>query len=93
MYPLVIILAMAMWKDIKNISTIAFPFSILGQLLSLYHIGVQREIIPEAASPCVQGIPCSSMYINWLGFITIPTLAFIAFGLINFFLWKSHHEK
>ncbi|PIP90140.1 MAG: disulfide bond formation protein B [Bdellovibrionales bacterium CG11_big_fil_rev_8_21_14_0_20_38_13] len=93
MYPIVIILGTAMWKDIKNISTIAFPLSIIGQALSIYHLGVQYDIIPEAASPCIQGIPCSSMYIQWLGFITIPFLSFIAFALINFFLWKSDHEK
>tara|TARA_R110000868_G_scaffold103710_6_gene285456 strand:- start:2066 stop:2392 length:327 start_codon:yes stop_codon:yes gene_type:complete len=93
MYPLVIILATAMWKEIKGIATIALPLSIIGQALATYHLGVQYGIIPENASPCVQGIPCSSMYINWLGFITIPTLSFIAFSFINFFLWKSRHEK
>lgn len=93
MYPLVIILGTALWKDIKNISTIAMPLSLIGLALSIYHLGVQYEIIPETASPCVQGIPCSAMYINWLGFITIPALSFIAFTLINFFLWKSKNEK
>jgi len=33
--------------------------------------------------PCVSGISCSAQYINWLGFITIPFLALIAFTLIS----------
>ena len=29
------------------------------------------------------GVPCNQEYINWLGFITIPFLAFVAFTLIT----------
>lgn len=93
MYPLVLILGLAAWKNRNDVTLYAFPLSITGWLLALYHLGVQYEIIPESASPCVQGVPCSSMYINWLGFITIPFLSFTAFTLIIILLWKSHHEK
>ncbi len=93
MYPLVIILATALWKNVKDIYVVTMPLSLIGWGLSIYHIGVQYDLIPESASPCIQGIPCSSMYINWLGFITIPILSFIAFSIINFTLWKSKHEK
>lgn len=93
MYPLVLILGLAAWKNRNDVTLYALPLSIIGWLLALYHLGVQYEIIPESASPCVQGIPCSSMYINWLGFITIPFLSFTAFSFIIILLWKSHHEK
>lgn len=93
MYPLVIILGTALWKNVKDIYVTTMPLAIIGWALSVYHIGVQYDLIPESASPCIQGIPCSSMYINWLGFITIPILSFIAFSLINFSLWKSKNEK
>ena len=93
MYPLVLIFGVALWKGRRDVHLYAWPLSILGNLLALYHLGVQYEIIPEAASPCVQGVPCSSMYIQWLGFITIPFLSLIAFSLINLLLWKSQHEK
>lgn len=93
MYPLTLILGIAIWKNRLDVITYSFPFSILGMLLALYHLGVQYEIIPETASPCVQGVPCSAMYINWLGFITIPLLSFIAFTLINIFHWKISREQ
>ena len=32
------------------------------------------------------GVPCNTDYINWLGFITIPFLALIAFTLITLLL-------
>jgi disulfide bond formation protein DsbB len=32
---------------------------------------------------CKSGVPCSKDYINWLGFITIPILAFTAFTIIT----------
>src|SRR5690606_22881454 len=82
-----------LWKGRRDVHLYAWPLSILGNLLALYHLGVQYEIIPEAASPCVQGVPCSSMYIHWLGFITIPFLSLIAFSLINLLLCKSQLEK
>jgi disulfide bond formation protein DsbB len=37
--------------------------------------------------PCTSGVPCNTDYINWLGFITIPFLALIAFSLITIILW------
>lgn len=93
MYPLVLLLGIALWKEHKDVVIYALPLSLIGTLLAIYHLGVQYEIIPETASPCVQGVPCSAMYINWLGFITIPFLSLIGFSLINFFLWKIYREK
>jgi disulfide bond formation protein DsbB len=40
------------------------------------------KVIPETISPCVQGVPCSTTYINWFGFVTIPLLSLIAYGAI-----------
>jgi disulfide bond formation protein DsbB len=36
-------------------------------------------IIPESAVPCANGVPCSTEYINWLGFITIPFLSMVSY--------------
>lgn len=45
------------------------------------------KIIPEDIVPCVQGVPCSTEYINWFGFITIPFLSFVSFSLILILLF------
>ena len=60
----------------------AMPIVLVGWSFSIYHNLLMFEIIPESIVPCVQGVPCSTEYINWLGFITIPFLSFIAYSVI-----------
>jgi disulfide bond formation protein DsbB len=83
MYPLVIIL----WIGSKQAGRITFsfamPFALVGWITAIYHNLLQYDIIPEGASPCRQGVPCSINYIEWLGFITIPLLSFVAFSMIS----------
>ncbi|MDH5719061.1 MAG: disulfide oxidoreductase [Spirochaetia bacterium] len=97
MYPLVFIFFVSIYKIEKNILLYAGPLIIIGWIFSFYHNLVQLKIIPEEASPCVQGIPCSIKYINWLGFITIPALSLFAFTLLIItmivFYRRVYHEK
>ncbi len=82
MYPLVIILWVGSKEKARTTFSFAMPFALLGWLTALYHNLLQYDIIPEGASPCRQGVPCSINYIEWLGFITIPLLSFVAFSLV-----------
>ncbi|MBP7769954.1 MAG: disulfide bond formation protein B [Aliarcobacter sp.] len=74
-----------------------FKYSILlilmGWSVSIYHNLLMFGIIPENLSPCVQGVPCSTMYINWLGFITIPLLSFFAYTILLILILKIKNEK
>lgn len=87
MYPLVILLGIASYKNERSAVPYALPLSIIGGSISLYHYAEQK--IPGLANwlPCTAGVPCNQYYINWLGFVTIPFLALIAFILITCFLW------
>jgi disulfide bond formation protein DsbB len=87
MYPLVILLGIACYKNDTRLAPYLLPFSMIGGCISLFHYAEQK--IPALAKmlPCTAGIPCNGQYINWLGFITIPFLALIAFLLITCFLW------
>lgn len=92
MYPLVIILGMAaVRKDVKQ-SVYTIPFTLIGGALSLYLYMIQK--IPSfnnIGSTTCGDIPCSTTYINWYGFITIPFLALVAFVLIfvlQLLLWR-----
>jgi len=82
MYPLVIIYGYAIYKkDIRY----AFPgllMSGIGILVSTYHYLVQQlPGLQEAGQGC--GIvPCNMKYVEFLGFITIPFQALIAFLVI-----------
>jgi disulfide bond formation protein DsbB len=88
MYPLVILLGVAVFTDDRAVKKYVLPLSILGGLVSLYHYLVQK--VPGFADikPCVQGVPCNVQYINWFGFVTIPFLALTAFTLITLLVWR-----
>jgi hypothetical protein len=59
------------------------PMLGLGWLLELYHSLLQWGIIPEAITRCVATVPCTTKYINYFGFVTIPFLGLLAFTAIG----------
>lgn len=83
MYPLVIILAVGIWKKDKNLPFFVLPLSIAGALIAIYHNLLYYKIIPESAAPCILGVSCTTKFIEWLGFITIPFLSLLAFASIT----------
>jgi disulfide bond formation protein DsbB len=83
MYPLAILLGLAFYRNDQVIYRYVLPFSILGMFLSGYHYALQKIPFLQTFEMCKSGIPCSGEYINWLGFVTIPLLAFIAFTIIT----------
>ncbi|WP_274364966.1 disulfide oxidoreductase [Paenibacillus thermotolerans] len=89
MYPIVILLGRASFKNDHSIIGYVLPLSIIGGSISMYHYAEQK--IPALAKmlPCTVGVPCHLDYLNWFGFITIPLLAMIAFLLITLLLLIS----
>ncbi|MCL6573077.1 MAG: disulfide bond formation protein B [Bacillus sp. (in: Bacteria)] len=83
MYPLAIILGVAVYRNDQGVYNYVLPLSIIGMLLSGYHTLLQKIPYLQQFEMCKSGVPCSQDYINWLGFITIPLLAFIAFTIIT----------
>lgn len=83
MYPLSIILGIAAYRGDTGIKKYVLPLSMIGIVVSSYHYMLQKIPGFGGFRPCVQGVPCDVMYINWLGFITIPFLALTAFILIT----------
>ena len=57
----------------------SFILVLIGLLFSIYHNLLMWKIIPESAVPCKQGVPCSTEYIQFLGFINIPFLSMLAY--------------
>lgn len=82
MYPLTIVLLIGFWTQDQKVLKYAGPLAIVGWIIAIYHNLLYYNILPESASPCMQGISCTSVQLNWLGFITIPFLSFTAFTLI-----------
>ncbi len=88
MYSLVFLFLVNLLFPDDKIFKYSFPLVIIGWMISIYHNLLMFGIIPENLSPCVQGVPCSTAYINWLGFITIPLLSFFAYTTILILLLK-----
>lgn len=92
MYPLIIILGIGFYKKDRNSAYYVIPLSIIGMGVSLVHYLHQKTDLFKQAIQCTQGVPCSGQYINWLGFMTIPFLAFLAFLMITLFVSYSLKE-
>jgi len=94
MYPLVLIFLINLLYPDDKVFKYAIGLVVVGLLFSIYHNLLMFDIIPPSVVPCVSGVPCSTVYINWLGFITIPLLSFIAyFALFILLLIGKKNEK
>ncbi len=83
MYPLVVIIAVGILKKDKVLPFYVLPLSILGMGVAFYHYLLQRGIIPDSLAPCSLGVSCTTKYVEFFGFVTIPFLSLAAFTLIT----------
>jgi disulfide bond formation protein DsbB len=92
MFPLVLILAAGLFPFDRRVVRYGLPLATLGGLIAAYHLGVASGLIPEAATPCRQGVPCSVEQIVWFGFLTLPMLSVLAFSAIIALLSFIHFK-
>lgn len=83
MFPLVFVLAVGLFPLEAKVWRYALPLSAAGWLVAVYHLLLIVGIIPETMTPCTQGVPCSQVDVEWLGFLNIPLLSVAAFSVIN----------
>lgn len=95
MYPLSILLFIGLLKLDGSVFRFSFPLTLVGWVIAVYHNLLYYKILPESASPCVKGISCTTVQLEWLGFITIPLLSLIGFTtiLILLTLFRIKHEN
>ena len=82
MYPLTIIILVGIFTQDEYLPNYVLPFSIIGMFISGYHYLIQWGVFGHPAA-CEAGIPCDMRWVNYLGFITIPFQALVAFILIT----------
>lgn len=82
MFPLVLILGAGIMLKEKNIHAYVLPLALIGWTISLYHNLLYYKFIPDTLAPCTTGVSCTTKFIEYFGFVTIPLLAFIAFTVI-----------
>ena len=81
MYSQIPVIAVALFKKEIDIYKYTLTLSILGIIISIYHNLLYVGIIKNEDF-CTRGISCTSKYIEYFGFVTIPLLALIAFSVI-----------
>lgn len=74
-FPGVIILAVGLLRKDSLLHTYVLPLLIPALLVSIYHNLLYYKVFPESAATCEAGISCTTKYIEWLGFVTIPLLS------------------
>lgn len=97
MYPLAaILLIAAIRRDTRGGALYGLPLAVFGALVAVYHIYIEYH--PEAETPgCKIGAPCTTKWIDKLGYITIPLLALTAFlaiiALLSMALSRSRSSQ
>lgn len=95
MYPVILISGIGLFQKNANIALTTAVFSFIGGGISLYHYGIQKLAFLSDSAPACGDVPCTGQYVNYLGFVTIPFLALLAFSLIfitSLFIMKWQKE-
>ena len=83
MYPLAFIIPIGILRKDKGVHLYVIPLVLAGIVTAIYHNLLYYKIIPESVAPCLKGISCTTKFIEYFGFITIPFLSFMAFATID----------
>lgn len=88
MYPLAVILGIAVYRRDDQVSRYVLPLAAAGGLIAIYHYTIQRVPALQTGS-CSTGVPCSTAYFEQFGFMSIPYMAASAFVLIAMLMMVS----
>ena len=86
MYPLALVLGIAAVTDDRRIGRYVLPVALVGAAISSYHYQLERFPDQEAVA-CSKEIPCTTIWFEQFGYITLPLLALSAFLLIAALVW------
>jgi disulfide bond formation protein DsbB len=95
-YPLVIFLGIAAWRQFFKIIPFVLPLVLVGLLISIYQVLIQEIPGWQPIEICGAGPSCTSKVVIGLGFLTIPMLAVLGFLILTILLiwtWKSREPK
>ena len=81
MYPLVPVLGIAAWRRDRGIAPYAATVATAGGLVSTYHVVLERFPSLESGI-CDPSNPCTLIWVQRFGYLTIPAMAWSAFALI-----------
>ena len=85
MYPLVVVVGVAILRRDEGWAYTVLPMSVAGMALALYHSLLQWGILPAEIAPCNAVVSCVTKQIDWFGFVTIPFMSLVMFALVTIF--------
>lgn len=91
MYPLSLLTLFLAWHNDNRAARYLIPFPIVGGCVSVYHLLIENHVVATPAA-CQVGAGCAVKWINYFGYMTIPTLALTAFALLIVFLGLAAAE-
>ena len=74
MYPLVVVLGVAVLRRDASAWRYGLPLSVVGLVIAMYHVTIQWQPTLDVGT-CATGAPCTGRYLAVFGFISIPTMA------------------
>ena len=80
MYPLAVVLPIASIRRDRSLIPYAMVLAVVGLGVSIHHVRLQ--LFPGDATSCDLLNPCSSKWVEALGFATIPMMAGTSFAMI-----------
>ena len=92
-YPLAIILGMALYRNFFAIIPYALPLAITGLIFAGYQVAIQEIPGWEPIDVCGAGPSCSSKTFIGLGPITLPMLSLGAFVLMTYLLIRAYRKS
>ncbi|MCW2920792.1 MAG: disulfide oxidoreductase [Thermoleophilia bacterium] len=81
MYPLVVLLGIAVLRRDHLARWYAIPIALVGLAIGAYHYQLERFPDQDAIA-CTSSVPCTTIWFEQLGYITIPMMAMSAFALV-----------
>ena len=82
MYPLAAFLIVVSFRPARWAGYLILPVAGLGGLVSAYHYGEQRGWVGGSEEFCDAAAPCTYVWVEQFGFMSIPFMAFSGFLLI-----------
>jgi len=93
MFPLALMLAIALLPFDARVVRYALPLALVGAAVAAYHTLLVWGLVPKDLVPCGQGPSCAEVKFQLLGFVTLPLLSLTAFALIVILLWILKSRK
>jgi disulfide bond formation protein DsbB len=92
MYPLSILTLFLAYRGDHRSARYLLPFPVIGAGVSVYHILIENHVVSKPTACSIGAADCGVKWINYFGYMTIPTLALTAFVLLTIFLGLAAAE-